>query len=203
MFNLKTMSDFAAAAAGQAAVADRELSDREVEEFKTTRAKHAAVLDRQAHEDRVKANLCNQIQDMKRACGRDLAGRILDLEQSDPEMFKFVRQLEYIQRGFWCEYCYQMKKLGDAPEDYDQTMAGSEDKQGPSQEVAVIEPPGEPDKTPFARVNLSMQIADDTPDVEQVDEDTDAETEKLLERLRVISQSSSAYRGDPQTNSNQ
>ena len=75
-----------------------------------------AIMQAQAKSDEIKAALCNKIQAEKAKSpsmnGLSLQERILALEKTDPDMFKFIRKLEYIQEGIWCPTCNKQKTVG-------------------------------------------------------------------------------------------
>jgi predicted nucleic acid-binding Zn-ribbon protein len=74
-------------------------------------AERRAFLEIQARSDELKASLCNKIQEEK-AKVPGLRERINALETTDPELFKFIRKLEYIQDGIWCPTCNKQKNIG-------------------------------------------------------------------------------------------
>lgn len=63
------------------------------------------------HADNVKAEMCNKIQDMKRAVP-GLRQRIADLDATDPELVQYIIKLESINAGIWCAKCDSMKQFG-------------------------------------------------------------------------------------------
>lgn len=77
-------------------------------------AERRAFLEIQARSDELKASLCNKIQEEK-AKIPGLRERINALETSDPELYKFIRKLEYIQDGIWCPTCNKQKTVGPRP----------------------------------------------------------------------------------------
>jgi hypothetical protein len=70
----------------------------------------------QAKTDEVKATLCNKIQ-AEKAKVPGLQEQILALEHTQPELFRFIRKLEYIQEGIWCPTCNKQKSIGIKPKE--------------------------------------------------------------------------------------
>lgn len=68
----------------------------------------------QQHADDVKAEMCNKIQDMKRAVP-GLRQRIIELDATDPELVQYIIKLEGINGGIWCPKCDKMKQFGGVP----------------------------------------------------------------------------------------
>ncbi|QYB17422.1 hypothetical protein PV-S19_0058 [Pacmanvirus S19] len=73
-----------------------------------------AVMEKQVAADEIKARLCDKIQDEKRKIP-GLAQRISQLEETDNELFQFIRKLEYINQGIWCPKCNMQKCIGNKP----------------------------------------------------------------------------------------
>ncbi len=44
-----------------------------------------------------------------------LAKRIVMLETTDPELFKYIRSMETFQAGVWCHKCHTVKTIGGSP----------------------------------------------------------------------------------------
>lgn len=61
----------------------------------------------------VQSKLCDKIQTMKKSVV-GLTQRINTLEDDDPEMFKYIRSLEFINQGIWCPKCNVQKCVGGA-----------------------------------------------------------------------------------------
>jgi len=74
-----------------------------------------ALMQRQVASDDIKSKLCDKIQGLKKAVP-GLAARIYALEDEDPELFKYIRNLEFINQGIWCPRCNIQKNVGGQPE---------------------------------------------------------------------------------------
>lgn len=97
-------------------------------------ARRKAVLTHQ-HADDIKAEMCNKIQDMKRAVP-GLRQRIIELDATDPELVQYIIKLEGINGGIWCSKCDKMKQFGNVPANSGAApgIAAVCDKIGPSQQ---------------------------------------------------------------------
>lgn len=73
------------------------------------------LMERQVAADGIKSRLCDKIQQRKREVP-GLAQKISALEDDDPELFKYIRQLEFINQGIWCPKCNVQKCVGTRPE---------------------------------------------------------------------------------------
>lgn len=62
------------------------------------------IMQEQLRADELKSKLCDEIQTEK-AKVVGLKEKIAALEESDPEFFKYIRKLEFIQDGIWCPRC--------------------------------------------------------------------------------------------------
>lgn len=72
------------------------------------------LMNQQVRSDAIKSKLCDKIQTEKRAVpGLDKKIRLL--EDTDPELFRYIRKLEFIQDGIWCNKCNVPKKIGSKP----------------------------------------------------------------------------------------
>ncbi|SIP85773.1 Hypothetical protein PACV_56 [Pacmanvirus A23] len=70
-----------------------------------------AMMEKQVAADEIKAKLCDKIQAEKRKIP-GLAQRISQLEETDNELFQFIRKLEYVNQGIWCPKCNVQKCVG-------------------------------------------------------------------------------------------
>jgi hypothetical protein len=73
------------------------------------------LMQRQTASDDIKSKLCDKIQGLKREVP-GLATRIYAIEDDDPELFKYIRNLEFINQGIWCPRCNIQKSIGKRPE---------------------------------------------------------------------------------------
>lgn len=73
-------------------------------------ARAKPALQEQYLADTTKGKLCDEIQVIKKATP-GLAERILALETTDNELFQFIRRLEYIYAGIWCDRCSKIKTV--------------------------------------------------------------------------------------------
>lgn len=78
--------------------------DRERENIQQRIESRRVIMQEQLRADELKAQICKQIQVEKdKVFG--LKEKIALLEQTDPELFKYIRKLEFIQDGIWCPRC--------------------------------------------------------------------------------------------------
>ena len=73
------------------------------------------LMQRQIASDNIKSKLCDKIQGLKRETP-GLAARIYAIEDDDPELFKYIRNLEFINQGIWCPRCNIQKNIGKKPD---------------------------------------------------------------------------------------
>lgn len=66
---------------------------------------------RQTAADVIKSKICNDIA-ARRTSVVGLPERIARLSLSDPELFSYIRDLEYVKHGIWCDVCEKMKDVG-------------------------------------------------------------------------------------------
>jgi len=65
---------------------------------------------KQEQADEAKSKLCDSIQKHKaKIAGLKL--RIDNLEYIDPELYRYIRRLEYVQDGIWCNECAAAKQI--------------------------------------------------------------------------------------------
>lgn len=78
--------------------------------------KNAARLQmqRQAASDDIKSALCDKLRAEKMSVV-GLDRKVKDLEDSDPDLFKYIRKLEFVQDGIWCSTCNRVKNIGGRP----------------------------------------------------------------------------------------
>jgi len=70
-----------------------------------------SLMERQIAADRIKSDLCDKIRKEKLPVdGLDRKIRMLEIE--DPDLFKYIRKLEFIQDGIWCPKCNIQKNVG-------------------------------------------------------------------------------------------
>ncbi len=75
-----------------------------------------AIMQAQVRSDEIKSKLCDKIQEEKKKVP-GLKEKISSLEDSDPELFKYIRKLEFIQDGIWCPRCNVQKSIGGRKQD--------------------------------------------------------------------------------------
>ena len=69
-----------------------------------------ALSDKQIAADDIKSQLCDKIfAEKKKLPG--IAEKISDLEYSDKELFGYIRRLEFVQSGIWCDACAAAKTI--------------------------------------------------------------------------------------------
>lgn len=71
-----------------------------------------ALMDQQNAADMLKWKVSDQLQREKNSFGPGLARKVAALEYSDPELFKYIRKIEFIQDGIWCPKCNVVKNIG-------------------------------------------------------------------------------------------
>ncbi len=70
-----------------------------------------ALMDRQLAADDLKSALCDRLRKEKFSIP-GLPARVANLEYSDPELFKYIQKLEFVQNGIWCAKCNTVKNIG-------------------------------------------------------------------------------------------
>lgn len=80
-------------------------------------ARRKAKLEAQAHAEEVQRRLADGIAEKKAAVGPTLESRIRALETADEELYRYIRVLEGIRYGIWCNKCDTMKKIGGRREE--------------------------------------------------------------------------------------
>jgi hypothetical protein len=80
-------------------------------------ARRKAKLEAQAHAEEVQRRLADGIAEKKAATGPNLESRIRALETTDEELYRYIRVLEGIRYGIWCNKCDTMKKIGGRREE--------------------------------------------------------------------------------------
>lgn len=68
------------------------------------------IVDAQVKSDEIKSKLCDKIREEKQKVP-GLDKRISRLENEDPELFSYIRKLEFIQNGIWCSTCQKIKEV--------------------------------------------------------------------------------------------
>ena len=72
------------------------------------------LLARQDKCSRIQSALCDKIREGKKAIP-GLSERVQILSDTDPEMFKYIQGLEFIQNSIWCATCNTQKNIGNKP----------------------------------------------------------------------------------------
>jgi hypothetical protein len=62
------------------------------------------VMQQQIDADNVKSEICNGIARERRSVA-GLDRKISILEATDPDLYKYIRNLEYLNDGIWCSWC--------------------------------------------------------------------------------------------------
>ena len=75
-----------------------------------------AIANAQMRVDEIKSKLCDKIQEEKKKVP-GLKEKISALEESEPEIYKYIRKLEIIQDGIWCPRCNIQKSIGGRKQD--------------------------------------------------------------------------------------
>lgn len=89
---------------------DESEQDRMLDLIGVRRAKLAA----QNHADTVQSKICEKIQSNK---GDTLETRIRQLEDTDEELYRYIRMVENVRYGIWCNKCDKMKTIGNRVEE--------------------------------------------------------------------------------------
>ncbi len=61
--------------------------------------------------DAIKSQICDKIRVERDAISPTLAKQIAALEHTDADLFKYIRRLEFIQDGIWCNKCNSIKNV--------------------------------------------------------------------------------------------
>lgn len=96
-----------------------------------------AVMEMQIQSDAIKSQLCDSIQEKKRSV-KGLSDKVRALEDSDPDLFNYIRTLEYIQYGVWCPKCNIPKQIGGRPNVPADIVPISDDSQTSTQNPTQI-----------------------------------------------------------------
>lgn len=111
LFNL---DDYGAEVAAQDSQIGEMLNDSDsIREHMNSRR---AIMYQQMRADEVKSKLCDKLRAEKLAVP-GLKERVAALEVTDPELFAYIRKLEFVQDGIWCVKCNTMKKIGGKPKE--------------------------------------------------------------------------------------
>lgn len=105
-------ASYALASAGDGAItADsvNEFLESEVVPLSDLRERRRKLAEAQGKADDIKSRICNSVNaDTSRA----LHERIMDLRDSDREMYDYIWRLRSLKYGIWCTQCEQMKQIG-------------------------------------------------------------------------------------------
>lgn len=69
------------------------------------------VMRQQIQADAIKSALCDKIQNHKSSI-TGISRKLRLLEKNDPELYKYIRYLEFINKGIWCSKCNKLKNIG-------------------------------------------------------------------------------------------
>lgn len=95
-------------------VVDDFLNNNDFVRIRSRMDERRSIANEQIKSDQIKSRLCDRLREEKtKVVG--LADRVKDLEFSDPEMFKYIQKLEFVQDGIWCQTCNKVKKIGGKP----------------------------------------------------------------------------------------
>ncbi len=87
------------------------LTDENVQEkIRAHMDSRRAIVSQQIAADNDKSALCNEINEFKSKI-LGLKERINALKITDPELFKYIQQIEFINAGIWCEKCNAAKTI--------------------------------------------------------------------------------------------
>ncbi len=76
------------------------------------------MMRRQERADNAKSKLCDGIQSHKGKVD-GLKASVAELEYSNPRLYDYIRRLEYVQSGIWCDACANAKQIHhDIGDDY-------------------------------------------------------------------------------------
>lgn len=112
MFDLDMLAEEIGATHGQDAIDGMHDDAERIRDRMESRRK---IMEQQIASDSIKSKLCDKIQSIKREVP-NLTQKIAAFEDSDPELFKYIRTLEFINKGIWCPKCDVMKSIGSRPE---------------------------------------------------------------------------------------
>lgn len=105
-------ASYALASAGDGAItADsvNEFLESEVVPLSDLRERRRKLAEAQGKADDIKSRICNSVNaDTSRA----LHERIMDLRDSDRELYDYIWRLRSLKYGIWCTQCEQMKQIG-------------------------------------------------------------------------------------------
>jgi len=73
-------------------------------------------MEKQRMADEIKSILCDKLR-MEKMSVPGLSERVSLLEESDPKLFNYVRKLEFVQDGIWCQTCDKRKTIGGKPKE--------------------------------------------------------------------------------------
>ncbi len=69
------------------------------------------LMQRQQEADAIKSRMCDQIRADRDSISPLLAKKVAQLEHTDPHLFTYIRRLEFIQSGIWCNTCNTIKNI--------------------------------------------------------------------------------------------
>lgn len=99
-------------AASQESEIDEMINDSDV--IREHMNSRRAMMYQQMRADEIKSDLCDKLRTEKLSVP-GLTERVASLEVTDPELFAYIRKLEFVQDGIWCTKCNTMKKIGGKP----------------------------------------------------------------------------------------
>lgn len=84
------------------------------EEIRNLMNARRVTMQQQQRADEIKSKLCDKLREEKmKVPGLDK--RVKALEDDDPELFNYIRKLEFVQDGIWCSKCNAIKNIGGKP----------------------------------------------------------------------------------------
>ncbi len=79
--------------------------------IRKTMDERRSLMEKQREADTIKSRLCDQIRADRDRISPSLAKRIATLEHTEPDLFTYIRRLEFVQDGIWCNTCNTIKSI--------------------------------------------------------------------------------------------
>jgi hypothetical protein len=108
---MSTLFDFSSDSPHSTQASQLDEMESDAERLQSHISARRRLLQQQARADEIKAQLCDELRAEKMAVP-DLDRRVRALEIKDPEMYKYIRKLEFVQEGIWCPSCHVIKNVG-------------------------------------------------------------------------------------------
>lgn len=68
------------------------------------------LLDKQLNSYEMRSQLCNNINKIKGA-RPDIVEKVQNLKTQDPDLYEYIKSLEIINSGIWCDKCTEVKSI--------------------------------------------------------------------------------------------